>query len=134
MSAKAIIETVDQISKDTLDIRGVFTDEISFKTAFSLLTTAESDDAVTDELRRSYKKSVNQQSLKVTIKPGEVIDLSDPIVIPPQTPTQEEIDKAEYFKQVNLLLQFRQALSLTSTIVTDQEKLTESLFKVDYYK
>lgn len=137
MAPKAIIETVDQISKDTIDVRGVFTDEVSFKATFSTLIVEGSESAVVDSLRRSYKKAIAQDDIKVTLKPGITIDLSDPIVIPPPKPTPEEQARIDYFDALGKVqrAKIHVDLKIIDETQSDYAKLVsnaQALFKPEY--
>jgi hypothetical protein len=61
--------------------------------------------------------------------PGPV-DLT-PVVIPP--PTAFELAKTEYFKQVAILAQLKQALKPDDAAIVAQEALVKSLYQAAFY-
>lgn len=57
----------------------------------------------------------------------------DATVKPPPGPTQDELDRGEYFKQAGVLAQYRAVLKIDDPILIAQEALVKSLFKPEYY-
>lgn len=129
MAPKAIIESVDQIGSSTLDVRGTFTDEVSFKAPFSVQMGAQSDEGVKDRLRLEYNAAVAQKSLKSSLKAGAVLDLTSPVGVPLPDPPPEKLAQIAF---LSALAEWRsiQRLITDGVIPADDGTAKSALEKV----
>lgn len=127
MAPKAIIESVDQIGPSTLDVRGTFTDEVSFKVPFSIQMGAQSDEGVRARLKGEYDAAVAQKFLKSSLKAGAVLDLTPPVVVPPE-PSPEEAARNAFS---SLVQRYRRARKLTTEGIISKDDPDKLLLEVN---
>lgn len=127
MATVAIIETVDSISANTLLIRGIFTDQATFKTPFDTTLSGNlTQEGIRSRLASILSEQESQGEVKKILTAGAVIDLTPPIVKPPDPPppppdpTSEELAKQVYR---DLLTKYRQLNGALAVGIDVQAKL-----------
>ncbi len=88
MARFALIDTTDQPAIDVLRVWGTFVDDKDgIKFPFQVdLRGVLTPELIRSQLARAFDAGQSQATAKVTIKPGEQIDLAPPVVLPPDPP------------------------------------------------
>ncbi len=133
----AWIPTLESINEDS----GNFTARVLWlnetegkKSAQEVLLAGVRDRNAFNSILRSNRDNKLDTSIElVKTLSSEIGSELDIEAIPVDPPTQEELDKREYFKQVGKLIQLRQALGSNHIDVIAQEAEVLKLYKLEYY-
>jgi hypothetical protein len=87
----AILDSYETLADGSLHVQGLFTDQATFKTPFALTVAGTiTAEQLRAQLARLNDAITSQAALKSVITPGAVIDLTPPVVTPPDPTPQQK--------------------------------------------